>query len=200
MDSGNDYPVSAYGARMLRMIDLSLDLFKMETGVYCLKAEPVDLLAVIRRIVAELGPIVASKELTLAVSVDGAPGNGRTFMVHGDELLCHSMLANLIKNAVEASPEGEIVGISLGREAAGSEILIRNKGSMPADMRARFFEKYATSGKPGGTGLGAYSARLIAETHGGAVCLDTPRPGETTLKVFLPNPDGSREFTGRADA
>lgn len=186
--------------RLLRMIDLSLDLFKMETGVYQLDAKPVDLTLIIERIMAELGPTVASKKLAVSVTVDGAPARGRPFMVFGEELLCHSMLANLIRNAVEASPADESIDILLRREGTCSAVLIRNKGSVPADVRARFFEKYTTSGKKGGTGLGVYSARLIAETHGGRVSLDTSRQGETTLKVFLPNQAGGCKFTGRDQA
>ena len=179
--------VAETGTRMLRMIDLSLDLFKMETGVYRLDARPVDLTRVIENILAELEPAVASKQLAVPVAIDGEPASGRPFLVLGEELLCYSLFANLIKNAVEASPDGETVGVVLRRAQTCAEVRIRNQGSVPADMRTRFFEKYATSGKSGGTGLGAYSAKLIAETLGGGVSLDASCPGETTLTVVLPD-------------
>jgi signal transduction histidine kinase len=51
-----------------------------------------------------------------------------------------------------------------------------------------FFEKYTTLGKRGGTGLGTYSARLMARTMGGDVELDTSEPGATTVTVRLPCP------------
>ena len=44
------------------------------------------------------------------------------------------------------------------------------------------------SGKPGGTGLGAYSARLIARAFGGDVVADTTSPGRTVVTVTLRAP------------
>jgi two-component system, sensor histidine kinase and response regulator len=60
-------------------------------------------------------------------------------------------------------------------------IRIHNQGSVPADIRDRFFEKFATSGKKFGTGLGTYSAKLIAETLGGSVHLTTSDASGTEI-------------------
>ena len=65
---------------------------------------------------------------------------------------------------------------------------VRNQGQVPEDVRDRFFEKYATSGKRGGTGLGTYSARLIAEVHGGAIAMATSAEGGIVVRVTLPGP------------
>ena len=53
-------------------------------------------------------------------------------------------------------------------------------------IRDRFFEKYATSGKKKGTGLGTYSARLMAKTQGGDIELDSSKPGMTGIVIRLP--------------
>jgi two-component system sensor histidine kinase/response regulator len=65
-------------------------------------------------------------------------------------------------------------------------IRIHNTGSVPVDIRETFFEKYSTSGKPGGTGLGTYSARLIAETLGGDIKLETSDETGTSITIELP--------------
>ena len=78
------------------------------------------------------------------------------------------MLSNLFKNALEASPRNEKIQISLSKENE-CLISIHNQGAVPEDIRDNFFEKYTTSGKHGGTGLGTYSAKLIAETLGGSI-------------------------------
>jgi nitrogen-specific signal transduction histidine kinase len=44
-------------------------------------------------------------------------------------------------------------------------IMIQNKGAVPAEIRERFFDKFVTSGKQGGTGLGTYSAKMLAEAQ-----------------------------------
>ena len=101
----------------------------------------------------------------------------------GERRLLDNDLANLLKNASEAAPEGGRVEVRLEREPDGApfaRVVIRNPGEVPRDVRARFFEKYATSGKPGGTGLGAYSALLLVRTMGGALTRDTGEPGHRT--------------------
>src|SRR6185295_20378975 len=96
----------------------------------------------------------------------------------GEELLCYSMLGNLVKNAIEASPEGGEVTLSIDEDASiihsdGTQgallVAVHNVGEIPDAVKANFFEKYRTAGKTGGTGLGTYSARLMARTQGGDI-------------------------------
>lgn len=57
----------------------------------------------------------------------------------------------------------------------------------PLTLRASLFDKYVTAGKKGGTGLGIYSARLLAEVQHGAIDLQVgDENNETTLTVTLP--------------
>jgi len=67
-------------------------------------------------------------------------------------------------------------------------IAIHNSGVIPASIRERFFQKFVTSGKQSGTGLGAYSAQLIARTLGGGITFQTSVEEGTTLTVSLPLP------------
>jgi two-component system, sensor histidine kinase and response regulator len=53
-------------------------------------------------------------------------------------------------------------------------------------MRDNFFDKYTTSGKSKGTGLGTYSAKLMARTQSGTIKLDSSKQDETTVVITLP--------------
>ena len=99
--------------------------------------------------------------------------------------LFFSMFSNLLKNAVEASPPGGDIRISL-KEAADCRIEIRNQGEIPVEIRPRFFTKYATHGKKAGTGLGAYSAKLMARTLGGELSFTSSPEDGTSLLFSLP--------------
>jgi signal transduction histidine kinase len=58
---------------------------------------------------------------------------------------------------------------------------------VPAAIRDRFFGKFATHGKPAGTGLGTYSARLLAQAQHGTVALAFSDEADwTQLTVTLP--------------
>ena len=87
--------------------------------------------------------------------------------------------------AAEASPTGEQVEVAMVSEESAI-IRIHNAGSVPLEIRETFFDKYSTSGKTGGTGLGTYSARLIAGTLGGTIRLETSDEAGTTITLVLP--------------
>jgi PAS domain S-box-containing protein len=181
--------VESSAADMLEMINLSLDLYKMETGRYELSPEVVDLGPVIRKVVEELGPLRRARNAAVQTRVDGEDLEERPVLVLGEELLLRSMLANVLQNALEAAPEGSVVEVDAVSGDGTRRVSIRNHGAVPEEVRDRFFEKYSTAGKRRGTGLGTYSARLIAETLGGSIALDS-RPEDTEVRVILPAPRG----------
>lgn len=171
------------GYKMLKMINLSLDLFKMERGLYQFKPIDMDLLKVINDIISETQNIINTRKLSVIVLINGHPAEKTdSFPIKAEELLCYSMLANLVNNALEASPEGETITIALKKNDA-LFVSIHNMGEVPKSIRENFFDKYVTSGKVSGTGLGTYSAKLIAETQGGSIHMETSQEKGTTVTV-----------------
>ncbi len=170
--------------RVLSMVNLSLDLYRMEEGTYRLRAQAVDLAALVQTITRELQAHARSKNLRMVLELPPGP-----VYAQGEELLCYSTIANLLKNALEASPEQAEVRVALRRVDEGNgdcaALDVHNAGEVPAAVRERFFEKYATHGKPGGTGLGAYSARLMARVQRGSLRM-VSGPEGTTLSLRLP--------------
>ena len=178
--------IETAGKRMLEMINLSLDLFKMERRSYQLTPEPVDLIGLARKVFDDLEPEARRKALKLELLLgDAPPPQEAKCDAWGESLLCYSMLGNLCKNAVEASPPGASVRVSLAPDIRVG-IEIENEGGIPEEIRAKLFDKYVTAGKEKGTGLGTYSAKLMAETQNGAIALDTSTPGRVRMRVDLP--------------
>lgn len=173
--------------RLLRMVNLSLDLFQMEEGSYVFAPEDLNVLRIIQNVLHDLESTMNARKVTVEVQLSGKSiTETDCLIVRAEELLCHSMLSNLIRNAVEASDKGDKVTINLEH---GEEIVIsvHNPSVVPEDVRDRFFEKYVTSGKRFGTGLGTYSARLVAETQGGAIKMNSSEEHGTTLTVSFPS-------------
>jgi signal transduction histidine kinase len=110
--------------------------------------------------------------------------------VLGDELLCYSLFGNLVKNAIEAAPEGGTVAVVYHADEEGyGTVTITNPGAVPASIRDCFFDKFMTAGKKGGTGIGTYSAKLLTEVQNGRIEMATSdEANETTLTVSLPLP------------
>ncbi len=162
------------GYTLLSMVNLSTSLFKMERGMYNIAPEDMDMAVLVRKVFSAFEDTAEMRNIPLELYIEGekaAPS--ATFPIKAEELLCYSMLANLVGNALDASPENQPVSVTISTMPDGStEIAIRNTGHVLEEVRERFFEKYATAGKIRGTGLGTYSARLIARAHGGDAVLE----------------------------
>ena len=182
--------------RMLEIINMSTGLFKMEQGTYVPHAEPVDALAVARQIAEETEKISDPGSASIRMTLDGrSAAASDSFVVWAEEPLLYTLLSNLLRNAVEASPPGGQVELSFSKRDT-AVISIHNSGAVPAGIRSRFFQKFVTAGKSSGTGLGVYSARLIALTLGGAVTFQTSDEEGTTLTVSLPHSPGGQRAAG----
>ncbi|MFC1848721.1 PAS domain S-box protein [candidate division CSSED10-310 bacterium] len=175
------------GKQMLQMIDQSLDLYKMEVGIYQVRQDKIDLIHLFFEIQDELKHITTHKSLILQFFIQEQPVTREMhYMLYGEHLYLKLMLANLIKNALEASPAQNTITITVLDNKAFHSITIHNRGVIPESIRKYFFDKYSTQGKKGGTGLGTYSAYLIAKAHGGTIAFITSEQAGTTLTVRLP--------------
>jgi len=167
------------GYRMLEMINLSLDLSRMELGTYEFRPQAVNLVDVVGRVMLDLQGLARAARVQVRLEQVFATN----VYARAEELLCYSILANLVKNAVEATPAGGTVLISLER-GDPLTVRVRNPGQVPPAVVGRFFDKYATAGKSGGTGLGTYSARLMARVQNGELAMQTGKAG-TVLTLTL---------------
>lgn len=179
------------GYRMLDMINRSLDIFKMERGLYKCRFEQVEIVDIIEKVIAETRNLCSMNDVNISVLVNGIPPDEEaSFIIQGEELLFFSMIENLTKNAVEASPEGGEVGIYLDKNGSPG-IRIQNRGSVPEVIRDKFFDKFVTAEKEDGTGLGTYSAKLIAETMNGIISMESSEEEGTCITIVFPEKESS---------
>lgn len=176
------------GWRMLDIINSSTGLMSMELGQYELRPVPVEVLSLVGQIRGETRDLLRGKGLRVRASLNGKPvEKGSELWLPGEKSLYYSMLANLLKNAVEASPPGGRIALDIS-SGESTVIRIANQGAVPRQIRERFFDKFVTAGKEGGTGLGTYSARLIATTLGGTIAMETSEAAGTMITIELPAP------------
>ena len=173
--------------RVLRQIDMSLALFRMETGLYHFNGCPVDVADIFR---SELNGVRYQAERRGAEArllINGQEDAGQSVGILAERAHLVCMIDNLVDNAIAASSIGDKVELEIeerlpddpGRVA----LRFRNSSPVPEVVRNRFFEKYVSYGKSGGTGLGTYSAKLITESMGGTISLSTGDQEGTCVEV-----------------
>jgi hypothetical protein len=179
---------------VLNIINLSLDMAKMEQGTYQLQPSPLDLIRIVRRTLQDKSAEIKSKSIQISSKISrGLTTETKstlpTFNVVGDEILCYSLFANIIKNAIEAAPDNTEVTIiyHVDAEHKFGAVSIINIGAVPLSLRDHFFDKFSTAGKKGGTGIGTYSAKLLTEVQHGKIKMETSDDkNETTITISLP--------------
>jgi len=140
--------------------------------------------AAVGRIVEDLGLLYLSHESargrTLALA--GAPD----LVVDTDLGLLRRVLGNMLKNALEATPErGQV---RFWAEGSDGEVAfrVRNPGVMPEDVRLQVFQRSFTT-KGEGRGLGTYAMKLLGERYlGGRIDFTSEAPEGTTFTFRLP--------------
>ena len=124
-------------------------------------------------------PVASGKHIRIAPE-------SASFALMSDEILLNRILCNLIKNAFEASREGEAVTIG-ARHAQGESLFwCHNASAMPRDVQHQVFQRSFSTKGPG-RGLGTYSVRLLAERYlHGKVSFESREETGTIFKIFLP--------------
>ena len=106
--------------------------------------------------------------------------SGEADAVLADPAALEQAVAHLVQNAIDASPPGAAVAVSLREGASGVAIEVADQGSgMSAEfVEAQLFQPFVST-KDGGFGIGAHEARSLVEAMNGRIEVQS-RPGAGT--------------------
>jgi signal transduction histidine kinase len=178
---------------LLNIMNNSLNLYKMETHQYALVPEAVDIIKVTIRVKDDLSHFYSNEIKAKNIQIKLKIMTNQRAIIKGEELLCYSILSNLLKNAIEASETNELIKISITAQDQVT-INIHNQAEIPPQIQNCFFNKYACQGKERqekkqSTGLGTYSAKLMTEIQHGQIEFSSSATEGTGLSVKLPKWD-----------
>ncbi len=140
----------------------------------------------VRGDLAELRPVAErlARERGLSLQTDFQPAGPVRF----DRDQIERVLTNLIVNAHEASPAGQVVTVRTSLGDGAARLIVEDHGcGMAADfIQRQLFRPFQTTKKTG-TGIGLYHSKLIVDAHGGRMEVQSAPGTGTRISIILPS-------------
>ena len=169
--------------RLSKLLNLLLDLSRVETGHLELDLAPTDLRGILKSMARALQATTESHviEVTAPVGVIG----------HWDQRRIEEVVQNLLNNAVKYSPVGGRVEVSLEANEVEATVRVRDSGiGLNNEDVPHVFERFFRgegNRRLEGTGLGLYICQAIVTAHGGRIWAESHGPGRgSTFGFTLP--------------
>jgi PAS domain S-box-containing protein len=172
-------------ARLNKMVLALLDLSRIETGQLTIERAPMDICALLRRLVEEIRPTLDGRALDLVC--DDEP-----LMIAGDELRLEQVFQNLIQNAIKYSPDGQPVIVRARQCEQRACVSVADQGiGIPQTALPQLFQRFyrasnAADQQFSGIGVGLYVVKEIVDLHGGDVTVASVEGHGSTFTVSLP--------------
>lgn len=171
-------------ARIQQMVDRLLELSSLEARKALSQTEVVTAAELTREAAAAMQPAFAVRQVRL--DVDSGAG-----AVRGERVLLREALVNLLQNALEFSPDGGEVTLTVRGQDGRVEFTVADRGpGVPDYALPQVFDRFYSLPRPGGsrksTGLGLALVREIAHLHGGGAALANRAGGGACATLWMP--------------
>lgn len=178
--------IIASAMRLSSEIDRVIDMTQSEAGLLPIVTDEVDLMPFVTAIVRDREEALEQKGLTLDLRGDKNAGSYQI-----DRAQMGRAIGNLLDSAIEVSPEGGRVHVSLIRRSGITRLTVRDEGEgMKPSELARAMEGILhlqdSEGVKSRIGLGFPLARKLIEAHGGKLVVHSEKGSGTTATITLP--------------
>lgn len=169
--------------RSTRVVAQLLTLARLEPEVVRSAMRELDLAPWLRGELAELIPLALARGQELDLEFDETAD----YRLCADAPSLGTLLQNLIGNAVQYTPEGGRIAVSLQAGAEQVALVVADSGpGVPPGQREQLFRRFFRQGEGSGAGLGLSIVQRIVELHGGSIGLDDSPLGGLRVEVRLP--------------
>jgi signal transduction histidine kinase len=171
--------------RLAKLIADLLDLSRLEDPT-ALTQELCNPAAIVKEEIDDLGIVMMESGLSLTSDLD------EELLFVGDARQLSLLVRNLLENAIQYTPSGGAIEVSLVENAGRAELTVRDNGAgIPKEALEKIFERFyrvdpGRSRDSGGTGLGLAIVKHIAERHGGTVAVESELDRGSAFTVTLP--------------
>lgn len=150
--------------RLIRMVNDTLDLERIESGVVEMHFSDVSIGSLIKEVITGFQAMAGKKGVAFKVAAS------EDAVISADEDMIRQVLINLISNALSVSPDNSEIETTVSGPEEPVTIYVRDNGrGIAEDEKERIFDKYYTKRGKGGTGLGLAICKGIIEAHKGEI-------------------------------
>ena len=185
--------------RMKSLINMVLDVRKMEVGESKLHIEPHPLNEWIEHISQDFVKEGEAEQVHIRYQLDL-----QIKLVSFDKDKCEIILSNLLINALKHSPQNSHITIVSETLPGGNRVRIsvsdQGCGIQQADMQKLFTRFYQGTGEKNGTGIGLSYSKILAEQHGGCLGVRNNHGAGATFFFELPLKQDAEEIICRPKA
>ncbi|GMV02970.1 MAG: HAMP domain-containing protein [Burkholderiaceae bacterium] len=171
--------------RSAHLIDQLLTLARSEPGALASAGVDVDLARVAGDAVAGMLPLAQARGSRIGFTAT------RPAAIRGDEKALHSLVGNLIDNALRHTPDGSRIEVEVAAESDAVRLSVDDDGpGIPVEERERVFDRFygRNAGDAAGSGLGLAIVKAVVERHEGRIELGRSALGGLRVAVHLPHP------------
>jgi signal transduction histidine kinase len=177
--------------RLHKLVEDILDVTKIESRIFKLNTELVELNEVITNVVTDFENIIKNKNSN-KVQILYQPNNRNKIFVNADKTRLTQVISNLLDNASKFTHEGFIIittRITKNKEKNDDKnkviVIIKDSGmGIDNEILPRLFTKFATKSDQG-TGLGLFIVKKIIEAHGGRIWAENNSNGIGSTFYFM---------------
>lgn len=176
--------ISSAGEHLLALIDDLTTLEMIEDEQFAPAPDRIDLADLARRAAGILG--VRARERGIAIDL---PKNGENAPAIGEFRRVLQILLNLLGNAIRYSPEGADVWLRVETMDGRSRVIVADQGEgLDKTEQKRAFRKFERLGRSGdgGSGLGLYISRTLAEAMDGTLTVESAKGQGARFVLDLP--------------
>lgn len=173
--------------RLSQLVQDLLLLSRMDMQRMMAKRQPCCLNDLISDVVEEFAALAVAAAVKLDAKI-----SPQALYALGDEEQLYRLLANLVTNAIQYTPNGGLVVINSERDDAQAVIKVQDTGiGIPSAEQSRIFDRFYRvnsdrSRATGGSGLGLAIAQAIVKTHQGSIQVQSEVGKGSTFTVRLP--------------
>ncbi|RIV89487.1 sensor histidine kinase [Aurantiacibacter xanthus] len=176
--------ITAAGEHLLALIEDLTTLELIEDDSFSPAPDQIDLADVARRAAGILGMRARDRQISVDV-----PKAGESAPAIGEFRRVLQIVLNLLGNAIRYSPEGSSIWLRAESEGGIASLTVADQGEgLNAEEILRVFTKFERLGRSGdgGSGLGLYISRRLAEAMGGTLTVESAKGQGARFTLSLP--------------